>query len=131
MSSRDWFESDADVALPSPTWSAVDGCLKPLIEVQNRELEIVVTADLPCIERKEDITIHVSEDSLEVSASLGRRISWERWGVFQKRAEFRSFRRIISLPEEVKPKEAKASFKRGILRVTLPKAARHHQIPID
>ncbi|MEM1995310.1 MAG: Hsp20/alpha crystallin family protein [Nitrososphaerales archaeon] len=113
------------------SWSASDRCLEPLVEIENRENEIVVTVDLPCVEKKEDISLEVSEDLLEIKAMLKQAMRWERWGMVQKNIEFTSFKKIVSLPEKVKPEEATAVFKRGVLKIRLPKAYRKFTLKVS
>jgi HSP20 family protein len=114
-----------------PSWSSAERCLEPLVEIENRENEIIVSVDLPCVEKKEDISLEVSEDTLEIRAALKRAIRWERWGVVQKNIEFTAFKKVVALPEKVKPEEATAIFKRGVLRVRLPKARRKFTLKIS
>ena len=123
--------SDTEDELLVPMWSATGRCLEPLVQVQNREQDLLVTVDLPCVENKDDVVLQVTEDSLEVSASFKKVVRWERLGLLKRKVEFQSFRRVVPLPEKVQLEGATASFKRGILQVTLPKAARRYQINID
>lgn len=117
--------------LTRPSWSAPDRCLEPLIEIQDRENEVIVTVDLPYVEKKEDISLNVTEDSLEIKAEMRCGLRWERWGTTQKEIEFKSFRKVIRLPEKVDPSGATAVFRRGILRVNLPKARRGYRIRVE
>lgn len=129
-----WIEdllAEVEGAIPRPSWSASDRCLEPLVEVENRENEIIVTVDLPCVDKKEDISLEVSEDTLEIKAMLKHAIRWEKWGMVQKNIEFTAFKKVITLPEKVKPEEATAIFKRGVLRIRLPKARRKFTLKIS
>ncbi|MDF2956149.1 Hsp20/alpha crystallin family protein [Candidatus Alkanophaga liquidiphilum] len=107
-----------------------DGCLEPLYEMENRENEIVVTIDLPYV-RKDDIKVYVTENMLEVSAEMRSAVSWERWGSIQRRITFSRFKKQIHLPEKVNPDEVSATFKNGVLRITLPKVRRHVPIKVE
>ena len=129
-----WIEdllAEVEGAILRPSWSSADRCLEPLIEIDNRENEIIVTVDLPCVDKKEDISLEVSEDTLEIRAALKKAIRWERWGAVQKNIEFTAFKKVITLPEKVKPEEATAVFKRGVLRVRLPKVRRKFTLKIS
>ncbi len=129
-----WIEdllAEVEGAMIRPSWSASDRCLEPLVEVENRENEIIITADLPCVEKKEDISLEVSEDLLEIKAMLKQAVKWEKWGVVQKNIEFTAFKKVVALPERVKPEEASAVFKRGVLRIKLPKARRKFSLKVS
>lgn len=129
-----WVEdllAEVEGAIFTPSWSSSDRCLEPLVEIENRENEIVVTVDLPCVDKKEDISLEVSEDTLEIRAALKKAIRWERWGMVQKNIEFIAFKKSVTLPEKVKPEEATAVFRRGVLKVRLPKARRKISLKIS
>jgi len=109
--------------LEQPMWS-IAGELVPLAEVEEDEEKVTVTIDLPMV-RKKDIKLNISGDMLEVKAEMQRCISFDRWGTVQRNCSFRIFHRTVRLPSEVIPEQSKATFKRGILKVELPKKKRH------
>ncbi|MHC1635204.1 MAG: Hsp20/alpha crystallin family protein [Candidatus Methanospirareceae archaeon] len=111
------------------TWR-FDGFLEPLYEMEDREDEIIVTFDLPRVE-KEDIEVNTTEDTVEVMARMKEAICWEKWGSIQKRIKFEAFRKEIKLPERINPQKATASFKNGILRIRLPKVKKKVLINIE
>jgi HSP20 family protein len=120
----DWIDdvlAAVDETAIRPSWSAVDRCLEPLVDVENHANDIIANIDLPCVEKKEDIKIFIGEDTLEVAAELKKAIKWERWGHVQKKIEFTSFKKTMRLPERVKPEVSQAVFKNGILRIRMPK----------
>lgn len=124
-----WFEE----FLPEffrPSWSASERCLEPLVTIESYENEIVVTMDLPFVESKEDISVRADEDTLEVRAKMKRAVRLERWGTVQREVEFKSFRKVVRLPERVEPEGAKARFKAGVLQVMLPKARRGFEVKV-
>jgi HSP20 family protein len=129
----DWFDEFFEQAfdeLMRPSWDAVGKCLVPLINIEDKEDEIVVTVDLPCVQSKEDIDLNATEDNLEIIAQIREAIRWQRWGTSQRGLEFKKFRRSIRLPEKVDPESARAVFKNGILRISLPKVRKRHTIRI-
>jgi len=114
-----------------PSWDAESCCLEPLVDVEERDDVIVVTADLPFVERKEDIRLDVTENTLTIEATMVRGFRLERWGTVQRNVEFKSFRKLVKLPAPVDPEGARATFRRGILRVVLPKKVRRFTIKIE
>lgn len=117
--------------LMSPSWDAVGKCLVPLMSVEDKEDKIVVTVDLPCVVSKEDIDLSVTENNLEITAKIKEAIRWERWGTSQRRIEFQTFRRLIRLPEKVDPENSRAVFRKGLLKVSLPKVGKKVTIKIQ
>ena len=89
------------------------------VDVSEHDDEVVVTADLPGFER-DDIGVSVSGRTLTIRAD--RESTTETDGEYvrhERRNE--SVRRSISLPEDVAEDEASASYKNGVLTVSLPK----------
>lgn len=103
-----------------PSWDIDRKCLDPLVQMRETDDEIIVTADLPCVE-KEDIDVTVEENSLKIRAQTKEDLQFERWGGVHRRVRFNSFRKNVKLPSQVDPDEAEAKFKKGVLEVRLKK----------
>jgi len=108
----------ADVGTTDRAHAAV----APRIDVKESEAEVVVEADLPGVEEK-DIEVSLHEGVLIVRAE--RHESSEAKGESWHRRErvHRSFQRAVPMPVAVDGEKVQASYKAGVLRVTLPKAA--------
>ena len=78
---------------------------EPLVDVVEANGEIRVVVELPGVE-KSDIKLHGTEDSLEISVDT---------------PQYKYYKEV-TLPAKVKVKEAKSSYKNGVLEVILPKA---------
>jgi HSP20 family protein len=79
---------------------------------------LTVVIELPGVD-PETISIVVGERALAVSGDRPRPKVEGR--VYQQmEIEYGPFRRLIRLPEDVDPEQAKAIFERGIVTVTLP-----------
>lgn len=104
----------------TPSWDIGRRCLNPLIELRETEDEVIVTADLPCVD-KENIEITAEEKTLTIKAEMRKDIQFKSWGGAHRKVRFNSFRRRVSLPAIVDTDEAEATFKRGILEVRLRK----------
>lgn len=77
---------------------------EPLVDVMETNGEIRVVVELPGVE-KTDIKLHGTEGSLEISVDTPHYKYYEE----------------VCLPAKVKVKEAKSSYKNGVLEVILPK----------
>ncbi len=111
-------------------WDLRRESLEPLASVSETEDRVIVEVDLPLV-KKEDIRLRLIEGGLEVEASLTRCVRFARWGTVQRSCEFRSFYKLVPLPSPVVADGVQATFKRGILRVTMRKRrAREYRIPI-
>jgi len=104
-----------------------NGCLEPLYDIIDLGDVILVTFDLPYVD-KDDINLYVTENTIELEASMKKTLCWEKWGTIQRKIIFKQFKKQIKLPEKVNPEKSTASFKRGILKVELPKIEKKHLI---
>jgi HSP20 family protein len=96
--------------------------MKPLADVKETDEEVVVTMDLPGMD-KGDIEINVTEDTLEVKAERKAEKEEKEEEFYRKERTFARCERSLKLPAEVKADDAKASLKDGVLEVHLPKSA--------
>lgn len=117
--------------LSSAMWNFHQRSLTPLTTVIETESTVVVEVDLPLVQKK-DLRIRLIKQSLEVEASLRECVRYERWGTVQRNCEFMTFYTSIPLPSPVIKEGTTATFRRGLLRVELPKIrAMKHQISIE
>mgnify|MGYP000734069888 CR=1 FL=1 len=75
---------------------------EPLVDVIAGDKVVQVVAELPGVE-KDDIKLEATEDELMITAE----------------SERRKYRKVVKLPFKVDPKQAKATYKNGVLEVTL------------
>jgi len=95
------------------------GASWPSIEVAETGKEIKVTADLPGLDEK-DIDVHLADDVLTISGEKHAETE-DKDRLFSERYYGRFVRRIPL--EDVDENKVTASFKKGVLTVTLPKSA--------
>jgi HSP20 family protein len=93
----------------------------PQVEVFERDGKLHVHADLPGM-KKEDVKLSIDADQLVIQGE--RRSSHEEGerkggGYYHTERSYGSFYRAIPLPDGVDPSTADASFKDGVLDVTL------------
>lgn len=104
----------------------------PQVELVDRDKEVRVTAELPGLEEK-DVELRV-EDSVLVLRGEKRTEFDDAERQYSERSYGR-FERHIALPAEVDEERASATFRNGVLTVTLPKTERARQqtkrIPIS
>ncbi len=93
---------------------------EPPADLVDTGKEIKVSVELPGVKR-EDIKISATERELEISAEV-RHEQEKREGNYVKRERsYRSFRRSFVLPAEVDPGKARATYRNGVLEITLPR----------
>jgi len=100
-------------------WSEA-GVLAPLVDVKDEGSEILVTTDLPGVE-KGDVDLDVNDNMLTISANRSSENEEKNEGYLRRERTYSSFSRTVTLPSTVFPEGAKAKLESGVLSVTLPK----------
>jgi len=91
----------------------------PQVEVREREGKLVVCADLPGA-RKEDVHVEIRDNALILQGERHQESEHNQGGFYRSERSYGHFQRVIPLPEGVNPEQAQASFKDGVLEITLP-----------
>jgi HSP20 family protein len=91
----------------------------PDIDVLQRGDELVVRADLPGV-NADDVVVEVGEDAVTISGERQQEREEERGGVYRFERSYGSFLRVVPMPEGAIADQAKASFKDGVLEITVP-----------
>lgn len=105
----------------------------PDVDVEERGDDIVVTADMPGVDR-DDIRLDVTEDNvLEISAEKKAETKKEEKGYVRHERTYSRYYRAIRLPVPVDKTKAKACYKDGVLEVSMPMAHRTaaSEIPVS
>jgi HSP20 family protein len=91
----------------------------PKVDVVQRGNELVVRADLPGV-KPEDVTVEVSDDAITISGERQDEHAEERGDIYRFERTYGAFLREIPLPEGAMVDQAKASFRDGVLEITVP-----------
>lgn len=124
------FEELAQDFFEEPMWDVSRREIRPLAHVRETDDKVIVSVDLPYV-KKENIQLNVTEDMVEVSATMDRTVKYDRWGTVEKNCEFKSCRTFVGLPSKVTPKESTARFKSGVLEIEMPKKIQRHKIEVQ
>jgi HSP20 family protein len=104
--------------------------VKPLFKIDVGDHELVVTIDLPGVDKK-DISLSATEDALSIEAKMKKPIWLMVGGSFQELVEFEKYTRKIRLPVKIEPDKARARVVRGILAIRFPLAHKGTRLTID
>ena len=91
----------------------------PQVETFRRGDKLVVRADIPGVQ-KDDVHVEVENDVLTISGERRDEQEEERDGYYRSERSYGQFYRAIPLPDGVDPDKCEASFKDGVLEVSLP-----------
>jgi HSP20 family protein len=95
----------------------------PRVDVIDREEDILVRAELPGVDKK-DLDVSVRDSTVSIRATSAQEQQEEAGEYYRHEVARGAFMRTIPLPTDVDGDKAKASFKDGILELTLPKVER-------
>lgn len=120
-----------DFSFPSRDTGLFSGW-SPALDLYDQKDDFVVTVELPGM-KKEDIQISLHDGVLTVSGERKHEFEGEAGKTFRSERYFGKFQRSLTLPALVDSGKVTASYKDGILSVTLPKAeeAKPRQITVN
>ena len=91
----------------------------PSLETFRRGDDLVVRADLPGL-RKEDVDVEIDDGVLTISGERTEEQVENRDDYYRSERHYGRFHRALPLPEGVTGEACEATFKDGVLEVTLP-----------
>ncbi len=86
------------------------------IDIREENGEIIVSADLPGID-KEEISLTADENKLEIMAESKEEIKEENEKYLRRERSQRMYNRSIEWPRKIDPDSVKASYEDGVLKV--------------
>jgi HSP20 family protein len=99
--------------------TAGSGFFSPPVELFEREGHLIVRADLPGL-TKDDVHVEVTDDALTIEGERRSEHEGRQGGFWRSERRYGTFRRQIPLPEGVNADQVTASFKDGVLEVSMP-----------
>jgi HSP20 family protein len=109
-----------------------DVTLVPAIDVSEHKNHVKISAELPGIDKK-DLSVSMNGNTLIIKGEKKREHKSEEEGVTREERTYGSFYRAITMPPTIDTSKVEASYKDGVLSLTLPKKeeAKPKQIAID
>jgi HSP20 family protein len=113
-----------DVGRPRGSWlsrvsgAGQHGIWSPRVEAFHKGDQFVVRAELPGL-RKDDVQVDLRDDFLTIRGERHEEHEEHREGYLHSEREYGQFYRTIPLPEGVIAESADASFRDGVLEVTM------------
>jgi len=93
----------------------------PRVDVKETDTALEVTAELPGI-REEDVDLTITQNALTIKGEKRVEKEEKKENYYRMERSYGSFSRSIPLPREmVDTEKAEATFKEGVLTITLPK----------
>jgi HSP20 family protein len=95
------------------------GAWAPQIEVFERDGQLIVHADLPGL-KKGDVKVELADNAITIEGERRKEREERQEGFYRSERSYGRFFRRVPLPEGVDTEDARASFRDGVLEVTMP-----------
>ena len=105
---------------------------RPLVDIYDAGDSIVIKAELPGV-KKEDVAIEIKGNALTIKGERAHDDEIRDESYYRRERCCGTFQRAFTLPDTVSADHVKASFKNGILKVSISKPERESpkQITVD
>ena len=104
-----------------PTWEG-GGILKPRVDLSATDKDYLLTVEIPGVDEK-DVSVDVSSGIMTIKGEKKQEHENKEAGYYRVERRYGSFQRLLSLPEDVDQEGIKASFKNGVLSISMPRKA--------
>lgn len=99
-----------------------EGFWAPIVDIEEDNENIMVRAEIPGM-KKDDIKVSVKGSMLTITGERKQESETKEKTFHRVERSYGKFSRMITLPTEVEADKVKASYKDGMLNITLPKPA--------
>ncbi len=94
--------------------------LKPTLDVGCTDKEYSISIEVPGVDEK-DIRLELSDNTLTIRGEKKRDQEEKEKNYYRLERSYGSFQRVLSLPDDVDQEGIKAKFKKGVLKITVPR----------
>jgi len=114
--------------LPSIGWGrepsllAPTDWMKPTLDIAAGEKEYIISVELPGVDEK-DVQLELTEDTLVIKGEKKQEKEEKEKNYYRMERSYGSFQRVLSLPEDADQEGVGATYKNGILKITIPRKA--------
>lgn len=110
----------ANVPMNAPTIPGTSSFLMPVMNVSENEKHVYVKIELPGISEK-DVTIESVNNQLIIKGEKKEEKEEKETNYFMRESSYGSFLRTVSLPFEIDINKSTATFKNGVLHISVEK----------
>jgi HSP20 family protein len=96
------------------------GAFSPSVDVKEDEKEMLIKAELPGLDEK-DVEVTLTDGTLTIKGEKKEEKEDRGKHYYRMERSYGAFNRVVALPEGLDTDRANASFKNGVLNISLPK----------
>jgi len=97
-----------------------DGILRPTLDLGATDQSYTVSVEVPGVDEK-DVKVEIANDTLTIRGEKKQETEEKDKNYYRMERSYGSFQRVLSLPEDVDQKGVAATFKNGVLTITMPR----------
>lgn len=109
---RTWAAWEPVAASARPEWV-------PALDVVQKEDELVVRAELPGVD-PEHLEVTIEDNTLTIKGERREELQVEKGNWLRRELKYGSFARSLALPTEVDTEKMKATYRNGVLEISVP-----------
>ncbi len=98
------------------------GIFRPTLDLGANEKAYTVTVEIPGVDEK-DVELEVVEDTLIIRGEKRQEAEEKDKDFYRVERTYGAFERVLSLPADADQDRIEATFKKGVLKVTIPRKA--------
>ncbi len=97
-----------------------DGMIKPTLDLGATDKAYRIAVEVPGVDEK-DVKVEIANDTLTIRGEKKQEKEEENRNYYRMERCYGSFQRVLSLPEDADQEGVSATFKKGVLKVTIPR----------
>ncbi len=101
---------------------SADGILKPTLDLGANDKEYTITVEIPGVDEN-DVKLEIVNNTLTISGEKKQEKEEKKKNYYRMERSYGSFQRVLSLPDDADQDKINATFKKGVLTVTMPRKA--------
>ncbi|MBW1989654.1 MAG: Hsp20/alpha crystallin family protein [Deltaproteobacteria bacterium] len=96
------------------------GVFRPSLDVAATDKEYTVSVELPGVD-KDDVSVEVENDTLRIWGQKQQKEEKKEQDYYRVERAYGCFQRVLSLPEDADADNIQASFKNGVMKISIPR----------
>lgn len=101
---------------------SASGLLKPQVDIGATDKEYAISVEVPGVDEK-DVKVEITGNTLTIRGEKKQEKEEKNRNYYRIERSYGSFQRVLSLPDDADVDGVKASFKKGVLTITMPRKA--------
>jgi len=106
------------------------GAWRPPVDIVDTEASILIFVEIPGVD-KQDVAIEVKDNVLSIQGERVVDSSTGNGSYYRSERVFGKFARSFALPAMIRSDAINATFKRGVLKITIPKPEEEKPRPVS